>query len=275
MWSVAQQNTKCEKIKPSALYSEVYKTWLGAELSECLSESLISCHDCAMVNPKGFTRDKGPFDPELKCCTYYPYIPNFSIGAMISNSKGAGEFFLSKVSDGTLSPDGVLLPLGLFPSKSRAQSQEKLKENGFGVSRNLLCPFYDTQTQGCGIWAYRSGVCSSYFCQSKYGEAGFTFWKEVERYISLFEWSLAHEVLWQMGFTLDDVRLGELARDSDCDEKMRRSWSEYYENKLEFYVESYRRACELGPQDIAKLLGEEGLSLQASLKHQIKGLTGL
>ena len=164
-----------------------YSPWLVARLAGSISETQATCHTCVMVKPSGVTRDKGPFLNHLKCCTYFPYVPNFSLG-LISEDK----------IQNTLSR-GVLLPVGLFPSAGHQELVIELGKKAFGQKSELLCPFFDKAQNQCSSWETRPGVCTTYFCKSDYGKKGLEFWADVEKYLNHFEWQLSCHVLGLLG----------------------------------------------------------------------------
>jgi Fe-S-cluster containining protein len=187
--------------------SNFYGHWLKLSC-DVPDESALDCRQCVMLKPPpGTKRDEGPFSEKLKCCTYFPFLPNFSIGAILEQGDASRHELLRKALH-----VGFLSPLGLFPTVSRQRSQAEIGKQGFGKEPGLLCPFFDSQRLQCGIWEFRPGVCQSYFCISREGQKGLDFWAKREEALNSFEWSLAHEVLWELGYTSDDVREMEEAR---------------------------------------------------------------
>ncbi|MES3037079.1 MAG: hypothetical protein V4736_04155 [Bdellovibrionota bacterium] len=184
------------------LFPPVYSHWLETRLNGTVTESLATCDNCAMVTPSGLTRDPGPFKNHLKCCTYFPFIPNFGLGAMI-NAKSAEATLRLR----TAQQQGILLPLGLHTTPERQLQIESFGTEGFGKHDELICPFFDKQSFGCSVWQFRPGVCTTYFCKSDRGFEGLDFWGEVESYLNNFEWTLAKEVYFRLGFTEDDFEM--------------------------------------------------------------------
>lgn len=248
-------------------YAPVYDRWLKKVFAEyglenSLKETAVSCSHCRMVGPfDDDCRPLGPFLPETKCCTFLPYWPNFSIGALLTDIPEVQLNFYHG-----LSKEAILLPLGMFPSSARKEKLARLGPQAFGKSTELLCPFHCTESGTCDIWSYRPGVCSSYFCTSSFGAGGLEFWKKVETFLNHFEWTLAHEVLWQLGFTQDEIRKMEVVRkqaeisSSDIDQ----AWAEYASQKESFYKKCYQAACGLAA-DTKSLLGETGEALMTGI----------
>lgn len=242
----------------SALFPAAYAPWLTDRLKGSRIETLATCNQCAMVKPHGVTRDKGPFLNHLKCCTYFPYLPNFSLGALT----------LEKMN--LALPRGLLLPVGLFPSQSEQNLIDEIGLEGFGRRSELLCPFFDTGANQCSIWENRPGVCNSYFCKSDEGKKGLNFWKEVESYLNHFEWKLACEVFYQMGFTENELAYcqGAMSTETEEDEReyfIQAAWGKWFSKKHEFYQETRKLALEITPEKVGQLLEDEFLSLEKKI----------
>ena len=157
-------------------------------------------------------RDEGPFEASLKCCTFEPFLPNFTIGRLLSD--GYDQARLSEAIG-----KGRLTPLGLLPAS---------RENrDFGRSHSARCTFLDDRAQ-CTIWMHRPSVCRSYFCVSNVGAEGQAKWKAAEHQGNELEWTIAHEVAWDLGFTQDEINQGE--------------WAEWLGRELEFFKKCTERA---------------------------------
>ena len=217
-----------------------------------------------MIEPAGLTRDPGPFKLNLKCCTYFPYLPNFGIGMMLE------AYPNSRVRLEAASQRGLLLPLGLFASP---ELEAEMKASPFGQRSDLLCPFFDSVQMGCSVWTHRPGVCTTYFCKSERGADGLAFWADVESYLNHFEWSLANETLWRIGFTMDDLALCDHAMLTDesgpeRDYYVTKAWAEWSDRRLELFAECARRAREITSNELNELLGDEALALEESLRER-------
>lgn len=240
------------------IYPQGYEHWLSERLTVRKSESLATCDTCAMVKPTGLTRDKGPFLNNLKCCTYFPYIPNFSLGALTSADLAKAE------------PRGVLLPAGLFPSAAEQGKIDSFGIEGFGKKSELLCPFFDKGQNQCSIWVSRPGVCTSYFCKSDQGLLGLDYWKDVEKYLNHFEWKMACSLIEQMGLDENVLSYCQMAIDPNTDEDEREfsvqaAWGQWASKKLEFYQESRKLSLAISSSQIENLLGPEFIELEKKL----------
>jgi Fe-S-cluster containining protein len=223
------------------LPGDFYSHWLSPD-SAAPDESALDCRSCRMIQPPaGPKRDQGPFLKHLKCCTYFPFVPNFSLGAIFSE---AGPKQQQKAL--AAMEQGFVSPLGLFPTAERKRLEAELGNAGFGREAALLCPFFDSANRSCGIWFHRPGVCRAYFCVSQQGESGLRYWEQRERELNKFEWSLAHDVLWESGYTEDDVKMMEAARAEGriCPRGL---WYGQAEDHVGFFKKSYQVARLLKP----------------------------
>jgi Fe-S-cluster containining protein len=212
---------------------DFYGRWLAPE-GPYPSEPQATCHECAMVRQP----EASAYRESLKCCTYFPFIPNFSIGAQLSASTAQTQILEQAFAQ------GVITPLGLFPSQEYLHLKEELGPKAFGRNADLLCPFFNGQ---CAIWEYRPGVCRSFYCLSRNGE----YWKQTEARLNLFEWTMAHEVLWKMGFTADETRQMSDGRYSSPAS----TWFEYKNRVFELFERCFVIAQTIKKEEILHLMG--------------------
>lgn len=224
-------------------YPQAYDPWLKERLCDVPEETLATCDQCAMVNPSGVTRDPGPFLNHLKCCTYFPYLPNFSLGALSLDD-------LQKAA-----ARGLYLPVGLYPSIAEQNKISALGADGFGKRSELLCPFFDGNRNQCSIWTYRPGVCTSYFCKSNQGKKGLNFWKQIEDYLNQFEWTLACRVLEKMNFDENTLSYCQAAISEDTEPEERdffvnEAWGDWISNQHDFYKQARQTALQITADEL-------------------------
>lgn len=242
-----------------------YTPWLAKRLPGSLPETQATCNTCAMVKPTGLTRDKGPFLNNLKCCTYFPYVPNFSLGAIDENK------ILKAL------PRGILLPVGLFPTAEHQDLVAELGIKAFGQKSELLCPFFDTAQNQCSTWDTRPGVCTTYFCKSDYGKKGLDFWADVEKYLNHFEWQMACHVIRELGMGENEIAYcqGVISPETEDDEReyfLQAAWGKWFSKKYEFYKEASRVASTVSVDQVAGLIGDEFLELEKKIRNDSLGM---
>lgn len=257
------------------LFPESYSPWLASRLPGLVTETIATCDRCAMApengGPRGLTRDPGPFSSSLKCCTYFPFVPNFGLGGMLRNHGAVARTRLASAG-----ASGLLMPLGLFASPEREALAASVGPEGFGRVPELLCPFFDSASLGCSVWRNRPGVCTTYFCSSDRGAIGLEFWSDVESYLNHFEWTLANEVLYRLGFTDDDLEMSNHAMlteepGPERDFLVSRAWAEWsdLDRREELLLACADRALEVTPAELSSLLGDECLELEESLRARV------
>lgn len=233
-------------VKPTPLYPAGYALWLQSRLVSTSRETLATCETCAMVKPTGLTRDAGPFANDLKCCTYFPFLPNFSIGACLNEELSGFKLRLAAAEK-----SGLFLPHGLFATPEHESLVRSLGKKSFGIRRELLCPFFDVSGNQCGIWAHRPGVCATYFCKSDRGQEGLDSWQMIEGFLNEFEWLLASEVLRRLDLFARCEKYGEMIMlsegESERQELVRLAWGDWHERKFEFYQQARSTAEQIEP----------------------------
>lgn len=170
----------------------LYARWMEACLPGPIREEVhATCHNCAMVadeDDPGPSFAGGQFHAGVKCCSYLPLLPNFTVGAILRDEDPATapgrETALARLRAG----DGVT-PLGIQASRRYGLLYDH--SLGFGQSRHLLCPHFLSETGGCGIWRHRNGVCSTWFCKFNRGAVGERFWKSLEDLLKVLESDLS------------------------------------------------------------------------------------
>lgn len=179
-------------MRASAL-PKFYETWLGT-LESPIDSGAFDCDACFMVKPAGLTRDLGPFKPTVKCCTFHPFLPSFTIGALIALEKTP----LSVIEE--YLAESRLTPLGAFPRRPGKSICET------GKNQNDACLFLSKDGAArCTIRDFRPSTCAGYVCRSTSGLSGLKVWQDWELKLKRFEWTLAHETSFELGRTLDDV----------------------------------------------------------------------
>ena len=170
----------------------VHGRWLSEIIGVVRGEPRSKCHACSMCSSGDpMSRNVLRFKPELKCCTYWPVLPNYLVGAAL-----AGEPLDEVAQEGRrrlelfISGD-LAVPRGLgVPEPYQLTFNAPSKE--FGRDPLLLCPFYSDEDGGvCTIWEHRNAVCSTYFCKVDRGVAGFAFWEALRKSLSAIERAVA------------------------------------------------------------------------------------
>ncbi len=162
--------------------------------------------------PRGLTRDLGPFLSDVKCCTFHPFLPSFTLGALlleVEEGRLGSSVFETYLRASRLDPLGA----------HSVRKPTSVCETGKRVADR--CPF---SAEGrCGIHAFRPSTCAAYVCRSSLGARGHLMWRKWESRLAEFEWTLAHEVAFEQGYTLDDIR-DVFANQQEAEKFYRRSY---------------------------------------------------
>ena len=153
------------------------------------SERRATCAQCPMIAARGFR-------PDYRCCTYLPLVPGFAIGLALRQGQ-ARPLLERLIKQGYMTPEGLLpSPLARFHFKR----QETLGLYGKG---DALCHLLDQTTGRCGIYAFRNGVCSTFFCIHDHGGVGEDFWMTLRDLVCQLETALQQWALGEMGFDVE------------------------------------------------------------------------
>lgn len=248
-------------------------------------EERATCASCAMVDPQ--SPQVVHYAPELKCCTYYPDLPNFSVGRILLDESAPGRAHLeARIAAGVrLSPLVVAKP-PLFETIYGQTRQAHV----FGRASKLRCPFM-TQDARCGIWAHREATCSTYFCRFDRGVVGRRFWTALERLLKAIEKALATWCVLELdvgpdaaleltseplrGLGISDVM--DRMADESALAQHRRRWGTWLGREKDFYIECARLVAYLSRERVlqvggarVELLAEALRSAHAArLKHEL------
>jgi len=176
----------------------LYQGWLEEILPGPIPrERIATCTDCAMCAKNGDAAappGQDFFNPETKCCTYFPALPNYLVGRAIHAPSPAADVLRGFIEGND--SDRVHISLrGVMPRDDYWQRYRANGAKGFGHDANLRCPYIINQDgpEGplCGIWQHRNSVCSTWFCKHVRGNVGRSFWQSVLNMFMQLENTLA------------------------------------------------------------------------------------
>jgi len=258
----------------------VYESLLPKDILQMeIVETKATCDACIMARPKN--RGGIYYESHLKCCTFHPFVPNYTVGALLSHpehmSDSASESIHRKIENREYS-----LPLGLVAPPNYQVPFNHRKKNEFGRREDWLCPYFDRQNQNCGIWRHRGAVCTSFYCKSSFGAKGLGFWDELSNYFTYVEMALTEEALVMLDFSprqisdllgylnRQEATQGELKSPRLPEKKARELWNGYYEDQVGFFKKCFRIVSELDRRSFNELAGEPGQQLEDNLRKAFK-----
>jgi Fe-S-cluster containining protein len=169
-----------------------------------VAEPRATCDDCAMCDksqpPAAAAEPTGEaakdletafFHPVIKCCTYHPTLPNYLVGAILSDEAAELSQGKERVRAKIARRIGVT-PYWLAAPRKYLVLLDAARESSFGRSEALLCPYYVKEGGRCSIWRHRESVCATFFCKHTAGATGHAFWTALRRYLGHVERTLAH-----------------------------------------------------------------------------------
>lgn len=269
-----------ETVKLRHQIPEVYGRFFPKALLELDPvEPKATCHACAMA--PGRTRTKDTYREDLKCCTFHPWIPNFSVGGILRDPSGKAKAG-ADVLRGKIARREYALPIGIV-APVRYQVAFNARERGeFGHREDWLCPYYDRATELCVLWRQRGSVCTSYHCKSIHGARGKDFWRRMENYLSYVEMALMEEALVHLDFSPRQVSdlLGymnraegtaaELKSDAMPEKKARELWNGYFDEQEKFFARCADHVAGLDRRSFEAALGEQGEEIEIDLLQALR-----
>ena len=223
----------------------LYRSWMDQAFGEpILSEPRADCSNCVMcVTPQKPAVNDYSFNPNTKCCSYHPTLPNYLIGAALAdndpNFAGSKEQFIRGVLAAKISPMGINPP---------DVTQLLFKWKPFGKFERLLCPFYVPQDGGlCAIWKYRNARCSTWFCKHSRGKVGFAFWNALDEMLTFAEQDLAARFV-------EDLQMNIPAQPADWREAI---WGSWTYREPEFFLACWEKVQSLSWNQVLEIGGNE------------------
>jgi Fe-S-cluster containining protein len=235
-----------------------------------IAETRATCDDCAMCDrsDKSGTSEPSPaldtafFRPDLKCCTYHPTLPNYLVGAVLSDES-------SELAPGkTRLREKIARRIGVTPEWLAAPRKylvllDAARESSFGRSESLLCPYYERETGRCSIWRHRESVCATFFCKHSAGATGHAFWTALRRYLYHVERTLAGHAAKSVDPSLVEPSLPRhaLTREDLEDKPARdyeRTWGTWVHREEALYVACAEKVRSMGREEFARVVDDAG-----------------
>lgn len=255
-------------LKLKHIMPEIYKGLISQRvLALNATEAKATCNNCLRARDKRFSYT---YKPDLKCCTFHPYLPNYAVGALLQEE--ADTVGVKIIKEKILSREFVL-PVGIMAPFDYQFLFLTKEEQQFGNDQNLLCPYFDKLKNQCSIWRYRGVVCTTFYCRSDYGQNGLKFWAVLSDYLSYVEMALAEECLVQLDFSPRDLsdQLQYLnKREFEPEETEQESLSlevdkslwNGYDDKVAFYKKCFALVQQIDRNQFKEIVGNQGLQLE-------------
>ncbi len=272
--------------KTNTVLSPLYAKWMDQLLDKQLeSEKLADCLDCPMCKEQNESNNEVEiqFQTVVKCCTYYPALPNYLVGQILEDNSISSEV-IDIISLKIDEYSGVT-PLGVSTKSSDVEKYKSISKNRkFGkADGEVRCPYYVDQKSGlCGIRHYRNSVCSTWFCKHNEGLASLYMWDAIRRLLSHIEESLSNWCLLELEVEEDvldmlckkDSLVWEQLKADTVDLHLHKSaWGKFEGNKLEFYKQCGHIVNKLNWSDIESICGPKLKIFAKSVRLSQESLT--
>jgi Fe-S-cluster containining protein len=235
-------------------------------------ETKANCESCSMS--PGRTRTKITYHENLKCCTFYPFQPNYLVGAILKDSENN---LGAEVIRENIRQRKFVLPIGALATLKYQHAFQQRAEGDFGNREDWLCPYYNKQANNCNIWQHRGAVCSTFYCKSNSGAAGKRFWHHVSQFLTYAEMALLEDCLIHLDFSprqisdqLDFLNRMEFSKaeakmQSLPEAPLKKLWNGYYDEQESFFIKCHDWIENLSRKDFKIAIGEQGLQLEENV----------
>lgn len=223
-------------------------------------ETRATCDTCAMCDQGQLAPvEMDYFNPNTKCCTFFPTLPNYLVGAILADTGEELAEGRKRLRERIGNRIGVTPLFMLAPTKYNLLYAAS-RGRAFGRSKMLLCPYYDGEGSGrCTVWRYREAVCSTYFCKHTHGKPGWQLWQAMKGYLSHVERSLARASAMSIDANVKqptreahELSLEELEDRGPSETEYAGFWGKWVGREEEFYVACYKRALAMSTEDFAR-----------------------
>lgn len=264
-----------------------YSGWLTEVLGRAApTENAVDCASCSMCGD-GQSRSEevySQFRPDTKCCTYWPKIPNFSVGGILSDE--TLDLRLGRqIIERQIEASDFASPLGLFPSLAWQAQHDRGQEVEFGNSEALRCPYYIVEGGLCGVWKHRNAVCATYFCKFDRGALGHRFWRSLRDWLTAIEQDLSIWCVSEVGLDTAAVSLllegavaGGVPREirrldgTAASDLHKRAWGSWLLTKPEFFRQCFRLTQGLRITKVRAICGPRVRALETVLTDNWRAL---
>ncbi len=228
-------------------------------------EASATCSDCVMLPDAAhkYEDSVSTYSPASKCCTYYPEIPNYLVGAILAENDPAYEEAKSRLRE-KIRERIALSPHGLDRPKKYTLLVKNTSDY-FGKSQLLICPFYSRKKGFCTLWPYLTATCRTWFCKYDRGQEGLEFWRALRIYWEHLQEILIQKVLHASGFAPEiilrpprhslSLTLEDLDDRPPTPARYEQLWGTWSGREEDFFRKAHALVAELSPDAFNSLAG--------------------
>lgn len=241
-----------------------------------VNETRADCAQCSMCNwGQASPVQMEYFHKETKCCTFFPALPNFMVGAILADPAADMDEGKRRVREIIKTRMGTL-PMQLTRPRKMSFLMTNYGE-AFGRAKSLLCPYFDTESPeyACTIWRHREAVCMTYYCKYDAGQRGYDFWIALKEYLFFVQRVLSQAAMENVDRSVKEPKWpGMHISPEDMDDLPPRDseyaawWGSWVGREEEFYVKCYEWVRGISRADFKKNADEspEGKKLLDQLR---------
>jgi hypothetical protein len=249
---------------------------------EIPAETFSRCASCPMTASSREEMEEEvsrPFAPDTKCCTYIPRLPNYFAGAVFSDDEmKTGRELLRK----RISGKRGIFPQGIYPDKKYRLLYEFGRNNGFGKSSLLKCPYFVQGEYNCTLWKYRESICATWFCKYLAADAGRDFWYEMRDLFKLIQEKLIGHAILKQGlqdlppFGKDEqLTYEDLEELPENDKDYRQRWQHWEGREEAFYIRCFEIIDRLQADEFQHIMGPDYTDLLKKLEKKYHRMVDL
>jgi hypothetical protein len=265
----------------------LYARWASEFLRAPIpAETEATCSNCAMLAGEGEAHPPAAtpfFNPDTKCCTYLPVLPNFLVGRMLADE--SSEFARGRATlEARLDAGIAVSPFGIGRSATFDLLYVTSGTSWFGRARSMRCPHYIDEGGGqCGVWRHRAAVCATWFCKHVRGAVGQRFWQTLHRLLSAVERELSLWCALELGVGssavhrfLNERKQAPAPGPDDLDgvagDSARRAFGDWSGRERDYFRECARLVDALRWPDVERICGSEVRALTALTREAFQDL---
>lgn len=225
-----------------------------------VNETRANCAQCSMCDwgqPSPVNMEY--FNKATKCCTFYPSIPNFLVGAILADNSPENAEGKKRIREVIANRMGTL-PQQLTRPRKLSFLMTNYSES-FGRANSLLCPYFnkDSPEYACTIWRHREAVCMTYYCKYDAGQRGYDFWNALKDYLFFMQRILSLAAMEQVDKKVKEPRWkGHHISPEDMDDLPPKAdeyaswWGKWVGREEQFYIKTYEWVKNISRADFKK-----------------------
>ncbi len=231
-------------------------------------EGRATCQDCAMCGSQVVHATQLRFNPEVKCCTYWPTLANYQVGGILDAARVGTTHVEGAQRLEMMLQKSWAQPVGIGAAPTQKILYAAAKGSEFGRSVSLRCPYYQQGDNcNCTIWGHRNAVCSTWFCKYEKGVIGRAFWDSLRILLTSVERTLSAWCALQLGIAACAIRqsaesltrsdLERQSLDGHSRDGSGNLWANWNDRRREYFLQCFDLVRGLTLEEVKVIGGSE------------------